>query len=96
MTAVTAQLVDKLGKLKAQIAELHEEEKGLCKLLVDTSKANGQTNFTGKLYDATVISSSKTTLDMVVIRGILTEGFLKQHSKNTPYYSVKVTARKKP
>lgn len=85
-----AQQVDDLGKLRAKISQLEEEEKHLCTLLKDS----GETHIVGKVYEATVFSSTKVTVDMEVIRTTLNPQFLVDHTTRTPYKAVRVTALK--
>jgi hypothetical protein len=85
-----AQQVDALGKLRAKLAQLEEEEKYLCTLLKDT----GASHVVGKLYEATIFTNTKTTVDMEVIRTTLNPQFLADHTKRTVYTVVKVTSLK--
>lgn len=85
-----AHTVDALGKLRAKIALLEIEDKALCEVL----KNSGESHVTGRLYEATIVETSKTTVDMVMIKEVLNPQFLADHSKFTPYMQVRVSPRK--
>lgn len=85
-----AQYVDALGKLRAKIAQLELEEKGLC----DHLKELGESTVVGKLYEATIFKSTKATVDMEVVRNTLNPQFLADHTTRTPYLAVRVAPRK--
>lgn len=86
----TSQTVDALGKVRAKIAQLEEEEK----LLADALKELGEGHVVGKLYEATIFKGSKGTVDMDVMRATLNATFLEANIKRSTYLSVKVTALK--
>lgn len=85
-----AQTVDALGKVRARIAELEKEDKALCELL----KATGKDRIAGRLYEATMVKSTKRTLDIEVIKATLNPQFIADHTKATPYVAVRITERK--
>lgn len=85
-----AQNVDALGKVRAQIAELEKQEKTLCELLKET----GKDRIVGRLYEATLVQSTKVTLDSEVIKATLNPQFIADHSKRTAYVAIRVTERK--
>lgn len=59
-----AKLVDELGLVKAQIAELEAREKALKQALVDA----GQAAYAGTFYDATVSHSERENFDTKRLR----------------------------
>ena len=82
-------LVDELGKLKAQIADLEIREKALA----DQLKAIGLGAYDGEQYRATVSFSERETLDMKVVREKLTPQFIRAHTRTTEVTTVRVVAR---
>jgi hypothetical protein len=81
--------VDSIGALKAQIAPL---EKAL-KALQDKLKALGDGRYEGSLYDATVYSGTRETLDQDAVRAKLSPQFIVAHTKVTETVTLKVTAK---
>jgi hypothetical protein len=85
-----ADLCDKLGKIKAQIADLQKlEEK--CKADL---KATGVTEAEGSLFRVTVTSAVRESLDMEAVKEKLSPQFIRAHTKETSYTTIRVTARK--
>lgn len=82
--------IDRLGMIKAQIAALEEEEDRYR----DQVQRLGPGTHSGRLYDATVSSSTKVTVDMDAVRVKLGEAWVARHSRRTPTVVVRVTARK--
>jgi hypothetical protein len=85
-----ASLVDQLGRLQAQIADLEAKEKALKAALV----AAGVGAYEGELFRATVSASERSTLDMAAVREKLSPQFLRAHTKVTPVNTVRVSAKK--
>lgn len=85
-----AQTVDALGKIRARMAELEEIDRTLCARL----KEAGEQHIVGRKYEATLVQSTKVTLDNEVIKATLNPQFIADHSKRTPYVAVRVTERK--
>jgi hypothetical protein len=90
MTNNLTSAIDKLGMLKAAIADLEREEKELCKVLIE----NGAGSYDGELFRATVSKFTRETLDMTAVREKLTPQFIRAHTNKTPMAQVRVTARK--
>jgi hypothetical protein len=82
-------LVDELGAIKAQIADLEIREKKLRDQLV----AIGPGAYDGDNYRATVSSSERDTLDMKAVREKLTKQFIRAHTSTTEVTTVRVDAR---
>ena len=62
-----ASTIDRLGVLKAQMAELATEEKALKAVIID----HGPGAYEGELFRATVSESERATLDMDAVRAKL-------------------------
>lgn len=86
----TSQTVDALGKVRAKIAQLEEEEAALSAEL----KKLGEGHVVGKLYEATIFKGTKGTVDMNVMRATLNPQFLDDNTKRSSYIAVKVTLLK--
>jgi hypothetical protein len=84
-----SQIVDRLGRLQAQITDLEQEEKALKAHLVQ----RGDGAYEGTLFRATVTSSTRDRLDMCAVRAKLSPQFISAHTATTPYTVVKVVAR---
>lgn len=63
----SAVVVDELGLIKAQIAELEAKEKAL----TDALKSTGATSFSGTFFDATVSRSERANFDIKQLRADL-------------------------
>jgi hypothetical protein len=85
-----APTIDRLGQLKAQLAELAREEKELKAVLVE----QGEGAYEGQLFRVTVSYSERETLDMDAVREKLSAQFIRAHTRTTPVTSVRVVARK--
>lgn len=83
-------IIDRLGELKAKIAELQTEEKALR----DEVIALGVGAHEGDLFRATVTESERATLDMAAVREKLSPQFITAHTTVTEVITVKVTSRK--
>lgn len=88
--AELAAAVDEIGALKAQIAPLEAKLKAAQAKL----KASGDGRYEGLLYDATVFTSERSTLDMDAVREKLSVQFITAHTKVSEVVTVKVTAKK--
>ncbi len=89
--------VDQLGHIKAQIAELEEQEKALRDQVV----ASGQKEVEGDLFRATVSNSERGGRDAAfkakieeLIEQHLSAQYVRAHTTSTPVTTVKVSARK--
>jgi len=89
MSKYITSLVDELGALKAQAASLAQREKAIKEILV----AQGQPEYEGDLFRATVSYSERETLDMAAVRAKLSQQFITAHTKVTEVVSLKVVAR---
>ena len=88
--AELAAAVDEIGVLKAAIAPLEQRLKALQAKL----KASGDGRYEGLLFDATVFTSERSTLDMDAVREKLSVQFLTAHTRTSEVVTVKVTAKK--
>ncbi len=89
--------VDQLGNIKAQIADLEEQEK----LLRDQVVATGQKEVEGDLFRATVSQSERGGRDAAfkakieeLIDTYLSAQYIRAHTTSTAITTVKVSARK--
>jgi hypothetical protein len=82
--------IDRLGALKAMIAELQAEEKELKAVLIE----QGPGSYEGSMYDASVSMTERETLDMAAVREYLSRQFIQAHTNVTPVTTVRVVARK--
>ena len=90
-------IVDQLGNIKAQIADLEEQEKALRDQIV----ARGEKEVEGDLFRATVSQSEREGRDQVfknkieeLISEHLSAQFIRAHTTSTPITTVRVAARK--
>jgi hypothetical protein len=82
-------LVDELGALKSQIADLEIREKAI----KDQLSAIGAGAYDGAHYRATVTFSERATLDMKAVREKLSVQWRRAHTTVTPVTTVRVVAR---
>ena len=82
--------IDELGTLKAKIAELKKREDELKDIL----ESAGVTKAEGELFRVTITESVRETLDMEAVRAKLSPQFIRAHTKETHYTTVRVSARK--
>jgi hypothetical protein len=82
-------IVDRLGVLKAQIADLTAEERSLKDALI----SRGEGTYEGDLYRAAVSSASRDVLDMEAVREKLSPQFIRAHTSVKRYAVVRVSAR---
>ena len=85
----TEQIVDQLGVLKAQIADLVLDYEYIKSLLVDL----GDGAYEGTSYRATVSTFDRHTLDMEAVRKHLSRQFLVAHTETKEVTKVNVVAR---
>ena len=85
-----AAAVDEIGVLKAAIAPLEAKLKAAQAKL----KASGDGRYEGLLYDATVFTSERSSLDLDAVREKLSVQFLTAHTRTSEVVTVKVTAKK--
>lgn len=82
--------VDKLGALKAQIADLSAQEAEIKKALV----ASGEAAVEGTLFRVAISSFDRETLDSATVKGFLSPSQIAAATKTTKVVAVKVSARK--
>lgn len=83
-------LVDQLGYIKAQIADLKKQEDALKTAIL----AGGPAEYDGKLFRATVSEVSRQFIDADLARKVLTEKQLAKITKTSSTFTVRVSARK--
>ena len=81
--------IDRLGQIKAQIANLETEQKALRDVLVE----QGPGAYEGELFRVTVSLSERETLDMEAVREKLSPQFIRAHTNVTEVTTVRVSAR---
>lgn len=81
--------VDRLGMIKAQIAELKAKEDRLRAILIES----GPGAYEGEFYRATVSESERHTLDMDAVRDKLSAKWIAAHTNVTEVTMVRVTSR---
>lgn len=89
ITKKTRKLVDDLGVLKAQMAELATKEKAIKVALI----ATGMTEIEGDFFRAVVVEADRTTLDTAIVKGFLTPAQMVKASKTSTVVSIRVNAR---
>ena len=84
-------VVDRLGLVLAQIADLEKEADAIKTVL----KESGEAVVEGSLYKATVILSNRSTIDNKAVYKALnvSDDLLAKFTRTTPVATVKVTAR---
>ena len=84
-----SKLIDDLGILKAQIAELERQEKALKDALGDL----GPGAYEGDVFRLSIAESERETLDMKAVRAHLSRQFIAAHTNVTPVRTLRVVAR---
>ena len=89
-------LIDELGMVQAQIAELREMEKELKAQVKGELFASGQTSLEGELFRATYVSSMRKTVNWEKIARDLgaTNRKIAANTKQTEVASLRMYARK--
>jgi hypothetical protein len=82
-------LIDDLGLLRAQKAEIELAEKALKAALDDLAPGA----YEGELFRLSVVESERETLDMKAVREHLSRQFVQAHTIVTPVRTLKVSAR---
>ena len=82
-------LIDDLGHLQAQIADLTKR----ADVIKAQLKSQGAGAYEGSLFRATVSISERETLDMAAVREKLTHQFIAAHTNVSTVVTVKVVAR---
>jgi hypothetical protein len=85
----TGAIVDRLGALKAQLADLKETEEALRGELIARKVEAAE----GELFRATVTEALRQSLDAEQIRSEMGERWITSHSKISVVTSVRVSAR---
>jgi hypothetical protein len=83
-------VIDDLGKLKAQIADLEKQEKALKAQLEHLEPGA----YEGRLFRVSISVSDRETLDMEAVREKLTPQFIRAHTNVTTVRALRVVARK--
>lgn len=84
-----AATIDKLGVVKAQLAELKQQENDLKQALIEL----GVGAYEGTFFRATVSESERATLDMDAVREKLSPQFIAAHTNVTQVTTVRVVSR---
>lgn len=82
-------LVDKLGELKAEIADLCKQERNIKEQLIETRLPN----IDGDLFRATISTHERASLDSELVKMFLTPAQLLQCTKISEVTTVRVNAR---
>lgn len=85
----SAQIVDQIGLIKAQIAPQLKQ----LKMLEEALKAHGPGVYEGTAYDATITESERSSLDMDAVRAKLSPQFITAHTRTTIVKTLKVVAK---
>lgn len=83
------ELVDTLGAIKAEIANLTAQEK----VLKDKLIALGESAIDGELFRATISTSERATLDMEAVRAKLSPQFITAHTNVSTVTAIRVVSR---
>ena len=83
-------VIDALGDLKAEIANLEQIEAKLKKQIIDS----GVRVFEGELFRVTVSVLERETLDMEAVRNKLSPQFIEAHTSVKEVTTLRVSARK--
>lgn len=84
-------IVDQLGALKAQIADLTKLEKAL----VDQIKSSGYAEIDGDLFRAAIVWTERVTLNSDRVREVLSADDVAYCEQKSEVMSVRVSARKR-
>jgi hypothetical protein len=84
-------IVDQLGALKAQIADLTKLEKAL----IDQIKSSGYAEIDGDLFRAAIVWTERVTLNADRVREVLSPDDVAYCEQKAEVMSVRVSARKK-
>ena len=90
MNKATINLVDELGTLLADKADLELREKAIKTEL----KRCGVDRIEGSLFDATVVRTIRNTLNMAAAKAKLSRQFILANTSESESVSVRVTARR--
>jgi len=84
-----SKIIDDLGVLKAQIANLEVQEKALKQALQDLPAGA----YEGEVFRLSVSETERETLDMKAVREHLSRQFIQAHTNITPVRTLRVVAR---
>lgn len=84
-------IVDQLGQIKAQLADLAKIEKQLA----DELKASGYAEIDGDMFRAAIVWTERVTLNSDRVREVLSADDVAYCEQKTEVMSVRVSARKK-
>ena len=82
-------LIDQLGALKAQIADLTKQEKAIKEAMEDLSPGA----YEGELFRLSISVADRETLDMEAVRAHLSRQFIQAHTNVTEVRTLRVSAR---
>ncbi len=85
-----SQAIDELGAIKAQIANLKEQENGIKDSLINMGIHEAE----GELFRVTIRETVRRSLDTALIRKLVPKLLLRQAEKESTCTTVRVTARK--
>lgn len=88
-TSNLTKIIDDLGRVKAQIAELQLAEKAMKENLEELSPGA----YEGELFRLSISETVRKTLDMDAVREKLSPQFIAAHTNETPVRTLKVSAR---
>ena len=83
-------IIDELGALKAEIADLQAREKSMKEALGDLEAGS----YEGERYRISISVSDRDTLDMTAVREHLGRQFIQAHTNTTSVRAYRVSARK--
>ena len=93
---ITFTIVDELGMINAQIADLEKRATAIKDAMKDIATApNGDSVFEGQVFKATVVESNRNTVNYKKLMEDLgiDQTILTQYTTTTAVFAVKVTSR---
>lgn len=87
--------IDRLGQLKAQIAELTKEYDAITDSLKEEASMSGAKEFLGDLFRAVYIETNRSTVDWKGVAKAMNipAELIAEHTKTAAVYSIKVTSK---
>lgn len=85
----TQNMIDALGTLRGQIADLEAKEASLCEAIIRM----GQGSHEGRVFRATVIKGERPQIDLEAVRRHVAPRWLRAHTKKISFTQVRVSAR---
>lgn len=93
VTSLVKAMIDELGDVKAQVAELTAKETTLKNRLIGLVGENEQAE--GDRFRVAIVTTDRRQLDMEAVRAKLSPQFLAAHTLVTPVTRVEVKARRR-